>query len=696
MLHGNPATSVFAGIKIAACGELGIGVGEEERGSGEREVLEGFVERTEGLVDLVVSKFGPSDVELDADSPTKEEEASEGDSATKWLGTGDEPGAEDGAIFLGVGALSRKSLRDVTYWMEDLYSWGEEAYGVKDNPSSTRQTRRIRKQQDASPKNADSQSKNPTGESAAADPKQPDGKVPSSEAPETGAPSSATPETTSDEGSMNRFMNYLKLGYGTHWSLGSNGGTEGAKQDDTTGGSNATKEAASAAVRKESIVPDSSTGGFLIGLVGGVEETDESSPVKDPEHPESGTDEDEYNSRVLVRTLNVELDRNDRPEGEMSVDLTIREGEVKAATLASRKNSVADPDPRQDHNKTRKLRVIVYVNRPFIYTFLFESRTDCLAWDSFYRSLHYMLAPLRKPLGASSSYRPGRPDIGPAAANIFDLVWDPKTLTIHSTIPNIPDPLQIAHQHEELSSKRPEPLLHWSRAEAVNTHNQILNTYIATRGGSARGHAHHHHLELERTSKTNRGWWVVWTRILEKDSDPDTASGSGSGNISGNTTPRGPTGAIQPQEQPTYDNGGEADNEASTDDLSFPRAQPTPQDTPGEGEEGPSPGARSGSQPTTTTSNTTTDTSEQSGSTAGVDKEVFLIRRAGEHHRLRHHQHRRATVSGGGFGSLGGILGGGDGGVDAAAASVGAGPDGAEGIGVDTKRYIEGLLSLAR
>ena len=79
MLHGNPATSVFAGIKIAACGELGIGVGEEERGSGEREVLEGFVERTEGLVDLVVSKFGPSDVELDADSPTKEEEASEGD-----------------------------------------------------------------------------------------------------------------------------------------------------------------------------------------------------------------------------------------------------------------------------------------------------------------------------------------------------------------------------------------------------------------------------------------------------------------------------------------------------------------------------------------------------------------------------------------------------------------------------------------
>ncbi|MBE3042302.1 DUF1712 domain-containing protein, partial [Candidatus Bathyarchaeota archaeon] len=41
-LHGNPARSVFGGINVAASGELGVGVGEEERGSGEREVLEGL------------------------------------------------------------------------------------------------------------------------------------------------------------------------------------------------------------------------------------------------------------------------------------------------------------------------------------------------------------------------------------------------------------------------------------------------------------------------------------------------------------------------------------------------------------------------------------------------------------------------------------------------------------------------------
>lgn len=57
-LHGNPARSVYRGINVAASGELGVGVGEEERGSGEREVLEGLVGRIEGLVDVVVSKFG--------------------------------------------------------------------------------------------------------------------------------------------------------------------------------------------------------------------------------------------------------------------------------------------------------------------------------------------------------------------------------------------------------------------------------------------------------------------------------------------------------------------------------------------------------------------------------------------------------------------------------------------------------------
>jgi hypothetical protein len=117
MLHGNPARDVFWGMNMAASGELGIGVGEEDRGSGEREVLEGLVGRIEGLVDLVVSKFGVSDPNTDSKDSIMQ------DDGQPWLGRGQEPGAEDGAIFLGAGALSKKSRRDITHWMEDLYTW---------------------------------------------------------------------------------------------------------------------------------------------------------------------------------------------------------------------------------------------------------------------------------------------------------------------------------------------------------------------------------------------------------------------------------------------------------------------------------------------------------------------------------------------------------------------------------------------
>jgi hypothetical protein len=134
MLHGNPARDIFGGINVAASGELGVGVGEEDRGSGEREVLEGLVSRVEGLVDLVVSRFGPEDIEPESSKSSKTE-------VEPWLGSGKEPRAEDGAIFLGTGALSRKSLRDVTNWVEDLYTWGEHAYGIIESPTSTRRAR---------------------------------------------------------------------------------------------------------------------------------------------------------------------------------------------------------------------------------------------------------------------------------------------------------------------------------------------------------------------------------------------------------------------------------------------------------------------------------------------------------------------------------------------------------------------------
>lgn len=122
-MHGNPANNLYDGIKIAGCGELGVGVGEEDRGSGEREVLEGFPIRLDGLVDLVVSKFGkPSPVV---------EEGQEVQPSAPWLGAGKDPNVEDGVIFLGIGGLSRSSLRDISHWIVDIYQWGHRACGIE-------------------------------------------------------------------------------------------------------------------------------------------------------------------------------------------------------------------------------------------------------------------------------------------------------------------------------------------------------------------------------------------------------------------------------------------------------------------------------------------------------------------------------------------------------------------------------------
>ncbi|KAI1085277.1 hypothetical protein F5B20DRAFT_137790 [Whalleya microplaca] len=602
LLHGNPAVSVFGGIKIAACGELGFGVGEEERGSGEREVLEGFVDRVEGLVDLVVSKFGPSDAEAGADAAKDAKSADA--SARKWLGTGEEPGAEDGAIFLGVGALSRKSLRDVTHWMQDLYTWGEDAYGVRDSPSSIRQTRRTKKSSATRSKETSVHTMKVPGDGGSSNSKQQSKQTEPADTniSETTSP---TPAEAEDEGGVNKIMSYLKLGYGTHWTLGGSGGSEGTDQDKAAAGEASGKD-------KGPKTASSDSGHYLIGLLGDVEETGNGEQDENREQSESLSDEAEYNSRVLLRTLTVELDDADRSEEEIAQDLGSQDNELTTTRSGSKDSS----DPKssfnsQDRNKAQKMRVVVYVNKPFIYTLLFQNRTDSLAWDGLYRSLHYQLAPLRKPLNISTAYRPGRPYVGAAASHIFDLVWDPKDLTIHSTIPNIPTPEQMAQENAH-------PM--WSRVEALSTHNQILNTYITTSTDYG---------ELERTCKTRRGWWIVWTRILH----PKDAA------------------APQSSSHPTESNSSAA---ASVQLSDADEAKEQPSEAALGGDDGDAAGAQA---------------------RADVSKEIFLIRRAGERTGIR--------------------------GLSASYAEGGGGwADGAsrlaQGIGVDTRKYVEDLLSLSR
>ncbi|KAI5859711.1 hypothetical protein GGS23DRAFT_266982 [Durotheca rogersii] len=610
MLHGNPATNIFGGIKIAACGELGVGVGEEERGSGEREVLEGFVDRVDGLVDLVVSKFGPSESGTD-DGLARDPNAVE-EPASKWLGTGEEPGAEDGAIFLGVGALSRKSLRDITNWMEDIYTWGEEAYGVRDSPSSIRQARKPKKPpSEATKGNEENVVK--TLEDDSTSPKRPAAQSPSATLDRSAAASPKSPDEPADEGSVNRFMSYLTMGYGTHWTLSNSAGTEDTGKNGTTPGGLPGRSQGTLRMRS------SDPGHYLIGLLGDVEEAGAVDREEEMERSDASSEDVGYNSRIVLRTLIVEMEDLGLPEAEVTRDLGIQDNKESTARPSGGPPNSTDHFESQDRNKVQKVRVVVYVNKPLIYTFLFRNGTDSLAWDGLYRSLHYQLAPLRKPLVASTSYRPGRPDLaGSTGPHIFDLIWDPEALTVHSTIPSIPSPGRAALAQAQQQQQQQQI---WSRVEAINTHNQILNTYVATLAEPS---------ELERTCKTSRGWWVVWTRVLDK-ADKEAPQ----------PPPLAPAQA------------SDAGSSRPSSSLSSPPSRPRSR---GRGAASAPPRKR-------------------------VGKEIFLIRRAGEHSRLR--------ALSGSFGDGAGAGSGTSGWTDGASRL-------AQGIGVDTRKYVEGLLSLSR
>jgi hypothetical protein len=455
-LHGNPARSIFGGINIAASGELGVGVGEEERGSGEREVLEGLVGRIDGLQDVVVSRFGAGD---------------ESGENGEWLATGRDPGHEDGLIFAGTGALSRRSLRDLTHWMEDMYTWGENAYGVIESATSTRTKKNFpRDAEEPSPKPGTPGPKGDEVDAKDDGGKPPEG-VPGQDAPSppehTASPTPQTSATEDPDGKMDKFVNILKLGYGTYWSLGTSSPSESS-----TPPPEASKPARKLTKRQPGAEmagnnAEDTAGNFLIGLKGAVEEYPPSDSSSNEPDPEVSRDD-----RTVLRAVHVEL-------------AAARLDSAPVADHASSK----DQQPTDTPQPTTKLRVVVYANKPFLFVFLFNPDTRSLEDPTMYRSLHYQLAPLRKPLLQSTSYRPPKPDSG--GPSVLDLVWDADSMGVHCAIPNIPDVPTATS---------------WTRTEALGVHSHILNVHGATRSRP----------ELERTAKTNRGWWIIWTRILAR------------------------------------------------------------------------------------------------------------------------------------------------------------------------------------
>ena len=512
LLHGNPAVDVWNGIKLAAGGELGMGQGEEEWGSGEREVLEDFIGRTPGLVDLLVSRFGDAPPSSRDPSTISLVKAKPADIYRNWQASERYPKPSDGIVFSGVGAITRSSVKSISSWTEWLHIHGKEAYGVKQNPSSVPR----RKRKKVEPGSAESNPLEKTIQGQQNRFVSPSFNGPDGTAKIANEPSFRIPppvvgvgrrQSSIDRGQEAKegviesggngtetIMKYLTLGvYGSSWGIPSrrppvNERVSNLRRED---GHRRSQTSTSRKLRAhESETPP---GYFLIGLQGQLEEDAQfSSDEEDTERPtdqEDGPqDRENLNSRVIMRTVYIERieRRTDKTRGPFTRN-----------------------DKELENVQYDRLRVVVYVQPPFIFTFLFELQTDSLAIASFYRSLHHQLGPLQRPLALCTSPEKVSARLGEAAAPkstastknsqpIWDLVYDPIRLTVHTTLPNIPEPALNA-SNSPTSETSP-----WTRVEALSVHSQVLNTYTSTRRVTS---------EFETTCKTSRGWWVVWMRL---------------------------------------------------------------------------------------------------------------------------------------------------------------------------------------
>ncbi|CAG7969615.1 unnamed protein product [Penicillium nalgiovense] len=613
LLTGNPIVDIYNGIKLSAGGELGIGVGEEEWGSGEREVLEDFVTRTDGLVDLVVSRFG------DEGSPALAGSNDE----SRWLGADNDPRPSDGVIFTGVGALSRHSLAQVSHWMQSIYRFGDAAYGVGRDPTSLRR-RKPRKQRGRQSSEDAPQPSKPDRNFTPGIPRplvtaapQPSPEVVEQNQAETR--NEASPLRTEQNSENPGFptetvMKYLTLGYGSSWSFSPKStstppGSSTPMRDESNSKMSNPKnwpvnaaQSPQAGIKHRNSSRNSPSGHFVLGPRDDLEKLDD----LEEGSPEPESENGKPKTRIVRRTLHVHL---------------------------------ADGS---DTTPTR-LQVVIYVHQPFMFAFLFDPGTPALSSPSLYSSIHHQLGPLQKPLLSSTSptmaaSRIAMSEISPdpnkrfstQTQPVYDLVYDPSNLTIRSSIPNIPsmDITSPSTQPTNSPARSPSPSSSqaatpppWSRVESLAIHHRLLSTHADTRSRPQ---------ELERTSKTHRGWWVLWVRIPHSTTQTPTAlsATSSSAALSSITN--------------NYD--------------SFPANQSQTRTTP-------------------------------------PPQEAFLVRKASDY--ISPASHGRVSSGARFFRDLGGAssstgLAGSSRAADMAPSKL------VEGLGMDARRYIEGLLSLNR
>lgn len=326
-------------MKLAAGGELGMGVGEEDWGSSERDVLEDFARRTDGLVDVMVSRFGEASPLQHAKISTDPRllDVTQDES---WIGSGKSVHAADGVVFSGLGALSRKSLRDLSHWVETMYTHGEYAYGVRDNVTADRkkrQRRRLKPDVEARPSISPTPARNDRRSPLTTD---------SSSTLPLGIPppivkavessldrASAAVEKSTDApdskpilatlGDTDTWIKYMTLGYGTAWG---GSGSKGAIEESKPTASSTVRERSPSPQAMRHIEPEpdvdvageklkmqiqlENDGYFLVGLKGDLRDLD----------IDDDNDDGNWNNRIHLRTVHLEVDSPNSAAGATNGD----------------------------------------------------------------------------------------------------------------------------------------------------------------------------------------------------------------------------------------------------------------------------------------------------------------------------------------------------------------------------------------
>ncbi|KAG8428119.1 hypothetical protein J3459_006063 [Metarhizium acridum] len=353
MLHGNPARNIFGGINIAASGELGVGVGEEDRGSGEREVLEGLVGRIEGLVDLVVSKFGTEDQRT---RPRR----NRGPSRRPAL-------VGDGRGTCCRGRRGILGHRRVEQEVAEGWRRARKRRGSVEQTEAAKET---------APANADEKHQKQTGQNQTEQHKEPEHQnhqqpkeqqkgrttsIPKNNCPKIGLRLNTGPfpaQATSTRRRRNPAPpNPLR--------------NQHIQTQRHTNNLDIAPQIPQALIIRRRPWPTTSS-----GLKGSISE-----PPADSES--SSASSTHNNSRTLLRTINIELDSKYLPPALYHDHQGLCPPRQPPDPVPVAGNFLPGYTSH-DLNKSEKLRVVVYVNRPFIFTFFFQAAHGLAGLDALY------------------------------------------------------------------------------------------------------------------------------------------------------------------------------------------------------------------------------------------------------------------------------------------------------------------------